>query len=464
MSSPTSQHPPTSLSVTGPSPVSETPTLPPSSAEHFANLRYLKEHHVCERIEAMMRHVLTTRPEDPIMAMCNALRSNALRSSQDRGLLRASNNGVPGAGPFPVPMNPGALSESSVVGPGAATAAPSANSGSVKSVTSPPIAVAVPLDSSRRGSVKETFSRGGSASSHRIERDESAKSDVSGFSINSVDMGEFLSEFRTAHFSLFNGNAQMPPSPTSNDYGLAMLMNVAAVPAPPGTYITMTELGDIVDRVSLPLPDTRLLRDLFNELDTERTGRVPFEAFIARMNYRIQGRYHHDVLRQLFYRLAKVSQPQQTSPSSGAPPTVVAPCAGDAAVPAPAAYDLDDLEPEEFALAQELGATTSSARTKSSLGGKGGVYNNAKAVSISKAVCIEGLKWGLGITVTTKQLDEFMQRLGLGTTFGGTGAELHLLDFARLASALTSACVAGDAVRPYGVPQPQSMESLPAVD
>jgi hypothetical protein len=151
-------------------------------------------------------------------------------------------------------------------------------------------------DGSRRGSFSKDgalaagpaaaagglVSRGGSAGLKcpGIERDESARSDVSVFSIASVDMGEFLSEFRVAHFSLFGPDCPL---------------------------ITIDQLGDVVDRVALPLPDTRILADLFAEMDIEHSGLVSFEAFLARMNFRIQGRYHADVIRGLFFALLQDS-------------------------------------------------------------------------------------------------------------------------------------------------------------
>jgi hypothetical protein len=89
-------------------------------------------------------------------------------------------------------------------------------------------------------------------------------------------MHEFLSEFRSAR------NEFLDPSCES---------------------ITKMELAEIVDRVNLPLPDVRILAELFEEMASPQTGRVKFEAFLARMNYKIQGRYPIDIIRSVYYSL-----------------------------------------------------------------------------------------------------------------------------------------------------------------
>eukprot|EP00758_Cryptobia_borreli_P007836 Tbor_TRINITY_DN5334_c1_g1::TRINITY_DN5334_c1_g1_i1::g.4587::m.4587 len=200
----------------------------------------------------------------------------------------------------------------------------------------------------------------------RLEREDSTKSEMSMFSVASVDMIEFLWEFRSAHASLFGLS--------SDDSGRP--------------YISINDVADIVDRVSIPLLDVRLIVDLFNDLalkdaayyyhryknienycnsmnfsrgcdegisipgDEEHRGTdnendyndqikdkygvsfdviqqaaqgghepgpglVSFDAFIARMNYKIQGRYPVELLRTVFFSMV------QTSPSPNGANTAV---------------------------------------------------------------------------------------------------------------------------------------------
>lgn len=112
------------------------------------------------------------------------------------------------------------------------------------------------------------------------ERDErgSARSDVCSslnFSVASVDMQEFLGEFRAARNEAFG---------------------------PMHATVNRSELADIVDRISVPLPDVRLIGELFDELRGS-AERVPFEAFLARMNFKIQGRYPLEIIRAVYFGL-----------------------------------------------------------------------------------------------------------------------------------------------------------------
>jgi trimeric autotransporter adhesin len=114
-----------------------------------------------------------------------------------------------------------------------------------------------------------------------LERDESARSDLSMYSIQSVDMGEFLSEFRAAHHALFGGTKHR---------------------------ISFQDLADIVDRVAVPLPDTSMLAALFMEMESasSHSGLVVFEGFLSRMAQRIQGRFSGENLAGLFLQLASM--------------------------------------------------------------------------------------------------------------------------------------------------------------
>eukprot|EP00760_Papus_ankaliazontas_P002100 PhM_4_TR10843/c0_g1_i1/m.97572 len=106
-----------------------------------------------------------------------------------------------------------------------------------------------------------------------VARDESINSEASAFSVHSVDMGEFLAEFQQGYTAL-----------------------LCTRPHLNGT-ITRGDIVDLLELVAIPAPDPRMLEGLFQELDVHRTGKVSWETFLARMNLRIQGRYHQDVLR-----------------------------------------------------------------------------------------------------------------------------------------------------------------------
>lgn len=123
----------------------------------------------------------------------------------------------------------------------------------------------------------------GNANNNFLERDESARSDLSMFSVQSVDMGEFLSEFRAAHHALFGGTKHR---------------------------ISFQDLADIVDRVAVPLPDTSMLAALFMEMETasSHSGLVVFEGFLSRMAQRIQGRFSGENLAGLFLQLASMQK------------------------------------------------------------------------------------------------------------------------------------------------------------
>ena len=521
---------------------------PQQRQEH---LDYLKECRICERLEAMVKHVLHNRPEDPMMAMCNALRVGGPASSAVLGLLPGGSSGGHLTG-SPSAMadrrgvngslrasRPGSLDrrgESQTEEPRHAT--PQRTSGSANHimyqqptsrsllgddafVAPVPTGAEHPMTDGQTTSARDNADEGfaasataavdeaslpapmQSATSHiiggrparadgagnravsatsstqsqthavaggtkalGIERDESTKSDISGFSVSSMDMSEFLTEFRAAHFAVFQGSAD-------------------------GEFLSLSNLGDIVDRVSLPLPDLRLLRDLFNELDVHRKDRVPFEAFLARMNYKIQGRYHADIIRALFNKLlgsttntlpaASAAAPAATTdrytvaqrPPSGQVGLRAEPAHSPAAVPAvtqrtslyvtaPGAAagmshstdTLADLVDDDIAMAQDCGAALalasgasaapsgpslrthvaqqlpphrgSSFSSRSQLSNASGgppqgpaaglpqpTNGSPSAGTITRGVCFEGVVSGLGLTVTPKQFDDVLLKLGL---------------------------------------------------
>jgi hypothetical protein len=263
------------------------------------------------------------------------------------------------------------------------------------------------------------------ANGRGLERDESAKSDQSYFSIASVDMQEFLSEFRAARNDFLGAQCER---------------------------ISRNDLAEIVDRVSLPLPDVRLIADLFDEMvapapssasssirpmsserpsDTfsnhnntkEHRGgttptdksnasafppcaelTIPFEAFLARMNYKIQGRYPADAVRQVYLSLINSTKDTLTPPeaakgTSTHPHNVVA------------AAKTTHVESQHAANAT----------------------NGTSGVPKDRAV-YEGLWLGLGIRLAPSELQRLLLSLGFSH---GEGAVLQLTDFSALVAAAT---------------------------
>lgn len=150
------------------------------------------------------------------------------------------------------------------------------------------------------------LSAGGHNHVGNADRDESARSDLSLWSVQSVDMGEFLSEFRAAHHAIFGAGNTSASSSSSSLFR---------------PRITFQDLADIVDRVAVPLPDTNMLAALFCEMESTSptAGQVVFEGFLSRMAHRIQGRFTSENLAGLFVQLATSAQPQpqqQSQPQS----------------------------------------------------------------------------------------------------------------------------------------------------
>eukprot|EP01001_Neometanema_parovale_P007658 NODE_3954_length_1137_cov_97.787968_g3762_i0.p1 GENE.NODE_3954_length_1137_cov_97.787968_g3762_i0~~NODE_3954_length_1137_cov_97.787968_g3762_i0.p1 ORF type:complete len:296 (+),score=46.48 NODE_3954_length_1137_cov_97.787968_g3762_i0:67-954(+) len=121
------------------------------------------------------------------------------------------------------------------------------------------------------------------------DRDESIRSESSTFSVNSVDMADFLQEFRQAYSQhMRNKKAK----------GAALQH-----PIPAHGRLTKADLGEIIDYVAFPTPD-KMLTDMFNEIDIDQEGSVEFEVFLARMCYKIQGRFGTDILKVMFRSVA----------------------------------------------------------------------------------------------------------------------------------------------------------------
>lgn len=242
------------------------------------DLYYLQEHRICETLEFIVKGILREQPEDPILSICNMLRASNRSNSSVRFSLspalqgpllqtRECANAAGSAGCSPLAQE--STSRPFPIGGCGVDIGPATRAGiSGSSRADTPASGAPPgrWDAQSNGT--------------RLERDESSRSDGSAFSISSIDMSEFLSEFRAAHLALF-GEAG-------------------------GASISLQDLADLVDKISIPLPDVKLLVDLFNELEEPagvEGGSVHFDAFLARMNFKIQGRYPQEVIRNVFYSL-----------------------------------------------------------------------------------------------------------------------------------------------------------------
>jgi len=283
---------------------------------------------------------------------------------------------------------------------------------------------------SRRGSAVASASRGGSAL-QRLDRDDSARSDVSAFSVTSVDMAEFLADFRAAHYSVFGSHQ---------------------------SELTIDDLADVVDRVALPIPDTRLLGDLFLEMEAATgSGHVSFSAFLARMSFRIAGKYHTDVVRGIFFALARATL-------SGT----------EAAALERRLDDVDGMNAliEEDAAVRSAAATsyspsptaaaTSAAATpaKGTYGGEPAVATSPAAVGGTLAgttirvplskLCDATLR-GIGLRVGQHAAEEALLKVGLVVVDDDNGApacDMHLLDVARFLSVATHAAAGATATTP----------------
>lgn len=417
---------------------------PRTAAQVAADLKYLREQRICEKLEYLVKQLLKQQPEDPVLFVCSQLRErlSASRGSDETSWWlhkdteqhsSASNEDTvcvddggsrtttsPSATRnIPVPGAPSSSLQTAAhapsgTTPGATAAAPFSNSLRTSRVTTP--AAARPLTTGGVG-------RGG------LERDESAKSDQSYFSIASVDMQEFLSEFRSAR----------------NDFLGAQC-----------DRISRNDLAEIVDRVSLPLPDVRLIADLFDEmaqgscntrpLSSDHSGRggeptaptplmkgscpqdpqcdgqshddddatVPFEAFLARMNFKIQGRYPQDVVRQVYLSMLSYNHEDVVESQEEAA------CGGGTDASASRGLTNAVAKAARVELALAVNATNSTVATSTGV-------PKERAIS-------EGLWLGLGIRIAPAELQRMLNILGVGQ---GDSALLQLTDFSALVAAAT---------------------------
>eukprot|EP00996_Jenningsia_fusiforme_P001857 NODE_2714_length_1136_cov_25.558418_g2492_i0.p1 GENE.NODE_2714_length_1136_cov_25.558418_g2492_i0~~NODE_2714_length_1136_cov_25.558418_g2492_i0.p1 ORF type:complete len:272 (+),score=35.40 NODE_2714_length_1136_cov_25.558418_g2492_i0:58-873(+) len=193
------------------------------SEEDLGNLRYLALHQIPELLERLLKNLLGTKPVEPLRFLANELKEIRV-SSKTKSIEDYIN------------INANEISPKTVA-------------------------------------VNHNFPKPSAQFSYP-EREDSIQSETSTFSVTSVDMADFLMEFRQAY-------SQITQSKRSNG------------------RLTKAELGDIIDFVAFPTPD-RMLTDMFNEIDVEHEGSIDLEIFLARMNFKIQGRFTSEVLKTAF--------------------------------------------------------------------------------------------------------------------------------------------------------------------
>lgn len=449
--------------------------LPRTATQVATDLKYLREQRICEKLEYLVKQLLKQQPEDPVLFICSQLRERLAASrstSDDSWWLHKDVDARVGGQEDAVCVDDGGSVSQVTTSPsaphppaphtapqgGTTSAFPPAHllSGGAAAANTPGASAgpngAMPFSGSLRTSRVTTPAAARPSTTGRggLERDESAKSDQSYFSIASVDMQEFLSEFRVARNEFMGTQCER---------------------------ITRNDLAEIVDRVSIPLPDVRLIADLFDEMvlaaaGTLTAGRpmssdqhasssmrsdiapqahhhhtvvpisptdssvgfprgstlqdgtieptVPFEAFLARMNFKIQGRYPNDVVRQVYLSLLRTnSEPaplplaQHRGSGEAATNLITAPINAVVAVGGPKAA------PVEISQAADAA---------------GGVALRASGGVPRGRAITEGLWLGLGIRIAPAELQRVTTLLGIGP---GDNVLLQLTDFSSLVAAAT---------------------------
>lgn len=239
-----------------------------------------------------------------------------------------------------------------------------------------------------------------------LERDESVKSDQSYFSIASADMQDFLAEFRGAR----------------NDFL-----------GPQCEWMSRLDLAEIVDRVNLPLPDVRLIADLFDEMAAvsttfdkdSTTKKVPFEAFLARMNFRIQGRYPLETVRAVFFAHSNGSSESINSdaPHKAGGAVVVSPHSPPLTTSAAPPRQVLVTGPKTFSVSAAAEAATSSTAAP---------LVQRSTVGMPRGRVLEDALWrGLGLRVSSADVSRWMHHIGVPND---DSYPLQLTDFAALVS------------------------------
>jgi len=198
------------------------------SDEDMANLRYLAHHRIPEILERLAKGLMRDQPPDPVAYLVQQL-------AEPKATATAT-----------APARVTRIEEFAKVSAGPPTLKLGSDAGRAVGRRAP------------------------------LEKEDSVHSEASTFSVNSVDMAEFLSELRQAY---------------------------AHVVRDPLRRLTKAQLADIIDYVAIPVPDG-VLDEVFGELDPGPGGAVELDAFLARMGYRIQNRFSADLLKSYFLTAA----------------------------------------------------------------------------------------------------------------------------------------------------------------
>ncbi|KAH9597512.1 hypothetical protein LSM04_000702 [Trypanosoma melophagium] len=305
-----------------------------------------------------------------------------------------------------------------------------------------------------------------------LDRDDSTRSDLSAFSVVSVDVQDFLQEFRSVKAECVGVDTRL---------------------------VDIEVLSEILQRVNIPLPDVPLIADLFDEVkaisafryypkstpgekesmephastlamedagETESRERVYFDAFISRMAFMIQGRYPTEVLRATFYAVLESAVQKKcsadgditrrTSSSTGSAASGTcrtgAKCHGGNNVTHTGANNHnnnnnnnDNNSPITAANANATalhtfpGINTSLPPALCAAPNDNNVPTTELSTllhGVPLAVCVEeGLWRGLGIPVSKAEVARALHMIGIPAD---DNYEFHVNDFVRLVTALTS--------------------------
>ncbi|RNF15761.1 uncharacterized protein Tco025E_05419 [Trypanosoma conorhini] len=329
---------------------------------------------------------------------------------------------------------------------------------------------------------ENTYNSAGTAA---LDRDDSTRSDLSAFSLASVDMQDFLQEFRSAKADCVGAETQL---------------------------VDIEMLSEILQCVNIPLPEIPLIAELFD--DVKRTGamryshgclpaeegvgtdtpaatscaaeaeareRVYFDAFLARMAFVIQGRYPTEVVRGTFYSILEsvvqkkcsadgVAQERQQQKCTGDETRRTSSSSGSATSRSIRAAPKSHCRSRSNTYADSGGNNSTTApspnytamqtypsmpRTKSAHCAAANGAQPAAELStllhgVSLAVCVEeGLWRGLGIPVSKAEVVNALQLLGIPVD---DTYEFHVNEFVRLVMALTGQSVlhgVGEKVTPW---------------
>ncbi|KAG8345168.1 hypothetical protein ERJ75_000464100 [Trypanosoma vivax] len=291
--------------------------------------------------------------------------------------------------------------------------------------------------------------------SNTLDR-EDTRSDLSVCSVASVDMQDFLQEFRNAKADCVGLEAKVVSLE-----GLSEILKRVRAPVP--DIALVLELFDDVRRVALfsyrgddfgaygCKGDLCASRDQAGDMTASAAGQeeklpecVNFDAFLARMAYMIQGRYPMEVLRSTFYALMEQPARNDLALANGAQPqqlrTVQQPgipiCEG-------AQFPMPTCASATSQLSQAAGKSDGRDASNASLPNSDHVrpcFSQAAETlpllsGVSLSICVEeGLWRGLGIPASAAEVDTALQTLGIPIN---EDYKCHVNDFVRLVCTLT---------------------------